>query len=99
MPYGYSIPSRLQHIQGNKEFLCEEEDEEGIIFGLNRIIREDKLDQYYEYVQKQDICSGSNFYKANIELERIHSRAILDYFNEQLNSYRPYKEISTYWLM
>ena len=66
------------------------------MFGVNKIVSDENIEEYYSYVQRHDPCFSSSFYDANMELERIHNRAVLDYFNEQLNAYRPYKEISTF---
>ena len=58
---------------------------------MEEIIEEDKLDEYYNYLEATEMKGNSNFFKANLELERIHHKAVLDYFNHELNSYRPYK--------
>lgn len=49
MPYGYSVPARLRHLAGEPLPEEEEEDEEGVIFGLKDIIDSDKLEEYYSY--------------------------------------------------
>ena len=43
MPFGYSIPSRLKHLMGHPLPEDEEEDEEGVIFGLQSIIDHNKF--------------------------------------------------------
>lgn len=43
MPFGYSIPARLRQLSGQPLPEEEEEDEEGVIFGLKDIITSDKI--------------------------------------------------------
>lgn len=38
MPCGYNVESRLRLLQGNAEELCTEEDEDGVIYGLESVI-------------------------------------------------------------
>lgn len=41
MPYGYNIDKRIKFLQGNISNQCSEEDEDGVIYGLESVIPED----------------------------------------------------------
>lgn len=81
MPYGYSVPARLRHLAGEPLPEEEEEDEEGVIFGLKDIIDSDKLEEYYSYFSQRQGQAKNSFFNANLELEKIHNRSVIDYFN------------------
>ena len=48
MPYGYDVNRRIKFLQGyDVEDDYTEEDDDGIIYGLEDVIHEDILDEYY----------------------------------------------------
>jgi hypothetical protein len=59
-----------------------EEDDSGILYGLQYIVDDDKLEEYFKFIEMRDNKMCSSFSKANFELEKIHFKAILDYFNQ-----------------
>ena len=38
MPYGFNVEKKIKNLQGEDEDTCPEEDEDGVIYGLESII-------------------------------------------------------------
>ena len=85
-------------LQGYIDENSTDEDEDGVIYGLEEVIPEHIFEEFYEKVydismeQQKQLSSAK---KANFQFEKIHNRAIFDSFNEALNVFRPYFLIST----
>jgi hypothetical protein len=94
MPYGYNVDRRLAFLHGYDPEDGPEEDENGLIYGLETIISDEILDEFYEKVY--DLSAPMPpVRRTNFEFEQVHNRALLDCFNEALNHFRPYFLIST----
>ena len=50
MPYGHSIDSRLKALRGIALPEEIEEDESGIYYGLQNVIDDEKLEEYFKFV-------------------------------------------------
>ena len=95
MPYGYNIDKRMKIVQGYMEEHSPEEDDDGVIYGLEYVIPDEIFEEFYTKVYEGNQEQLTSAKKANFEYEKIHNRAIFDSFNEALNVFRPYFQIST----
>ena len=93
MPFGHSVHSRLRALRGIPIPEEIEEDQTGVVYGLKDIIDDQKFQEYFNHIVKRDGKVINSFAKANLQLEKIHFKAVLDHFNEELNQYRPYCQI------
>lgn len=86
MPYGYSVRQRLMFMQGYDEI----EENDGIIYGLEEVIRPEILDSFHKslYSQKKGYSNTLQSY------EMIHNKSVFDCINESINKFRPYFEIT-----
>ena len=65
MPYGHSIASRLKALSGEPLPHEIEEDDCGIIYGMSEVIDDQKLYEYFKFVELRDNRMASFFTKAN----------------------------------
>lgn len=50
MPFGFNVEKKIKFLQGNTEQKCPEEDEDGVIYGLESVIPDDIFEQFYDKV-------------------------------------------------
>ncbi len=49
---------------------------------MSEVIDDQKLEEYFKFVELRDNKMANFFTKANFELEKMHFKAVLDYFNQ-----------------
>ena len=86
-------------LQGYSEDEALEEDDDGVIYGLEDVIPEEIFEEFYEKVYDVNHQQLSSAKKANFQFDKIHNKAIFDSFNEALNIFRPYFIISKPYLI
>jgi hypothetical protein len=66
MPYGYDVSRRIKFLQGyDIEEYYPEEDDDGVIYGLEDVIHEDILDEYYARMENSSKDLQSTARRAN----------------------------------
>ena len=83
MPYGYNISQRLTYMQGYETELEENEDQFGIIYGIEEVLSHETFIHFCQTEEKYSDRPVS-------EYEKIHNKVIFDAVNEAMNYYRPY---------
>ena len=99
MPFGHNLLQRISALQGHTHTLCPQEDEEGVIYGLENIIGDDVFEEFHERLFESTYKNASSARRANFDFEKIHNRALFDGFNEAVNWFRPYYAISSFVLI
>lgn len=87
MPYGYSVEQRLLYMQGYDDQDEKDQNENGIIYGVEEVISPNILEVFHENFYYKNNSNAKNPYKS---YEKIHHKAIFDAINEAINQFRPY---------